>query len=177
MQENFLTGRSYVDQVLAPVVVHMQQLLISILFTCFVSLANAIMRLITHFPAILKEAELAMMNQSGKDTNFAQNHRPIRLLPTISKIAERIDSETKQTKETYFLQNNLDSKKNTSSNLGNAEGTFRNNTSRMLLVDIKSTIWFNINLFTKSFGGYAAASVDVVVYVSTIVLAIRRLMN
>jgi hypothetical protein len=50
---------------------------------------NCCLRL-SHFPAAWKEATVILIPKPGKDPLFPENHRPISLLPVLSKMFERI---------------------------------------------------------------------------------------
>lgn len=53
------------------------------------SVFNSALRL-CHFPSTWKSAKIVLFPKPGKDRLFPQNYRPISLLPTISKIFERL---------------------------------------------------------------------------------------
>lgn len=53
------------------------------------AIINAIIRL-QHFPSRWKCADVIVLQKPGKAARFPQNYRPISLLPTMGKIAERV---------------------------------------------------------------------------------------
>lgn len=59
------------------------------LISCLVTVFNAVLSL-RHFPTSWKVAKIVLFPKPGKSRLFPQNYRPISLLPTISKIFERL---------------------------------------------------------------------------------------